>query len=472
MGNERLPPGWAWTELGSIIEEAQPGFACGKRDEWGYVQLRMNNIGRDGKVVTDRVLRIPRNLTNLPKYELRRGDIIFNNTNSAELVGKTILFEGELKDCVYSNHLTRLRVHEGVVTPEWLTWRLIFEQLSGTFERICHRFVGQASVSRTDLLKLSIMLPPYDEQARTATKIVELTNELDSSRRSLQRVPVLMQRFRQSILAKAFRGELTSRAHNDTSVEMLLSRDVTKMPTSPIADAAPLPTGWIWAHVKDIGEVRLGKQRSPSNRAGKFARKYVRVANVFRDRIGLTDIKEMDFPHDDFERYRLQSGDVLLCEGQSPELVGRCAVWNDEIPNCCFQNTLIRVRAPKVLPRYLLHIFSYAADKGDFAQLATQGVNIAHLGATRLADYEIPLAPLEEQARIVKAIEGFFAYSITVEESSKSVMASTRVIEQSALAKAFRGELVLQDPSDEPASVLLEHVRSGQTELVQKKPRR
>jgi type I restriction enzyme S subunit len=194
--------------------------------------------------------------------------------------------------------------------------------------------------------------------------------------------------------------------------------------------------------VKDIAEVRLGKQRSPKNRPGRFARKYIRVANVFRDRLDLTDVKEMDFPNDEFERYRLKKGDLLLCEGQSPELVGRCAIWNGEIPDCCFQNTLVRVRSHDVAARYLLYTFEYAADKGDFAELATQGVNIAHLGATRLAEYKIPLAPAESRVQLVDLIDELFSLANEVEASADFAQRRTSMIERSVLQKAYAGELV------------------------------
>ena len=107
----------------------------------------------------------------------------------------------------------------------------------------------------------------------------------------------------------------------------------------------PLPQGWSWTTVREIGEVRLGKQRSPKNHTGPYLRPYLRVANVFEDRIDTADVKEMNFPPDDFETYRLQHGDILLNEGQSLQLVGRPAMFRGELQSLCYQNTLIRFRA-------------------------------------------------------------------------------------------------------------------------------
>src|SRR5206468_1912700 len=102
---------------------------------------------------------------------LRSGDVLFNNTNSPGLIGKTVLFQGEISDCVFSNHITQIRVNESVTIPEWTTWLLVREQQLGTFERMCHRFVGQAGISRRDLLSLPYPLPPLSEQERMVALI-------------------------------------------------------------------------------------------------------------------------------------------------------------------------------------------------------------------------------------------------------------------------------------------------------------
>ena len=283
-----------------------------------------------------------------------------------------------------------------------------------------------------DLLALTIPVAPTEEQLRIVSRINELIARLHSARQALQRVPAIMKRFRQSTLSEIF-NRRTETANSN---------------------------GWKVVRVKEIAEVRLGKQRSPRNRAGKYARKYLRVANVFKDKLDFSDIKEMDFPPSEFERYKLRKGDVLLCEGQSPELVGRCAVWDEEIRDCCFQNTLIRVRSDSVPSRYLLHVFEHAADKGDFAELATQGVNIAHLGATRLAEYRIPLASDADQSRIVQQIDQDFDYASEVESRASEAEDIALALERSILDEAFRGRLVAQDSHDEPASKLLTRIEN------------
>ena len=107
--NQRpLPPAWRWVRLGEVIAEAQPGFACGARDLKGVVQLRMNNVDTRGNMVWKEFIRVPAEESVVNEYQLRTGDVLFNNTNSVELVGKSALFLGFREPVVYSNHFSGL----------------------------------------------------------------------------------------------------------------------------------------------------------------------------------------------------------------------------------------------------------------------------------------------------------------------------------------------------------------------------
>jgi type I restriction enzyme S subunit len=164
----------------------------------------------------------------------------------------------------------------------------------------------------------------------------------------------------------------------------------------------PLPHGWSLAKIREVGEVKLGRQRSPEHHRGPCMRPYLRVANVFEDRIDLTDVLEMNFTPQEYEIYKLEHGDILLNEGQSLELVGRPAIYRGELPGSCFQNTLVRFRSgPTVLPQFALLIFRHYLHSQRFQRIAKWTVNIAHLGATRFAELDFPVPPLGEQHRIV-----------------------------------------------------------------------
>ncbi len=185
-------------------------------------------------------------------------------------------------------------------------------------------------------------------------------------------------------------------------------------------------------------------------------RQYLRVANVLEDRIDFADLKKMNFSPAEFEVYALQAGDILLNEGQSPELVGRPALFRGEVDGLCFQNHLIRFRAADhVDPDYALIVFRYYLHAGIFRQIARWSTNIANLGLARFRSLPFPVPSLEEQARIVaearRRLDATAAQILAVEAS----LARLPEFELELLAAAVDGELAPQDPDDEPASELL-----------------
>ncbi len=134
-------------------------------------------------------------------------------------------------------------------------------------------------------------------------------------------------------------------------------------------------------------------------------RPYVRAANVGWGGWKLDDVKSMNFTDAEMQTYRLEAGDLLLGEASgSAAEVGKPAIWNGEIRDCAFQNTLIRVRPRTANSRYLLHYFGFCASTGRFAK-NSRGVGIYHLGRKALAEWEIPLPPIEEQRRIAAILD-------------------------------------------------------------------
>jgi type I restriction enzyme S subunit len=367
--------------------------------------------------------------------------------------------------------------------------------------------VGQARVPKEFVLNTELPLPPLAEQQRIVAKIDALQERSRRAHEALSEVGPLLEQFRQSVLITAFRGDLTAdwrAAHADVepASELLyriraerrrrweqaeLAKYEAKGRTppknwqdkyeepEPVDDSVlpELPNGWEWVRVKDIGEVQLGRQRAPQYHSGPNMRPYLRVMNVFEDRIDTEDIMKMDFSPEEFERYRLEPGDILLNEGQSRELVGRSAIYRGEIPGACFTNTLVRFRPDTPIESdYPQIVFLGYLKTGRFQQLASLTVNIAHLGAGRFADMEFPLPPLEEQAEIVRRARGALNQITRLEERLHTNFADLDQLDQSILTKAFRGELVPQDPNDEPASALLARIREQrmqQTEAAKHK---
>jgi type I restriction enzyme S subunit len=167
------PAGWEMVRLRELIADVQSGFACGERDPHGVIQLRMNNVDTRGNVIWDEVLRVPAQAVTIMQYQLKPGDVLFNNTNSTELVGKSALFEGYDEAVVYSNHFTRLRTKSEVLLPAFLAAWLNHQWQLGVFARICNRWIGQSAVKADKLLELTIPLPPLAEQKRIVAVLRE-----------------------------------------------------------------------------------------------------------------------------------------------------------------------------------------------------------------------------------------------------------------------------------------------------------
>jgi type I restriction enzyme S subunit len=226
-----------------------------------------------------------------------------------------------------------------------------------------------------------------------------------------------------------------------------------------------LPPGWALITVAEAGEVILGRQRHPDWHTGPNMRPYLRVANVFEDRIDIYDVMEMHFPPEVFEKYRLEYGDILLNEGQSPNFLGRPAIYQGAPAEAAFTNSLIRFRAcAAVIPRWALIVFRHYMHSGRFVQEVRITTNIAHLSASRFKSIEFPVPPLAEQIRISDKVDELFSRLDAAERSVTRALGTgirgTSALRKAILKSAFDGELVNQDPTDEAASVFLDRIRA------------
>ena len=341
-----------------------------------------------------------------------------------------------------------------------------------------------SGVTKRQLRELPVMLPPLPEQYRIVAEIEKQFTRLDASVTALKRAQANLKRFRASVLKAACEGKLVpteaelarseGRSYEpaDRLLERILSerrdyqwarekrRGRYKETSSPDTSAlSELPKGWAWAPLALIGEVRLGRQRSPKRAKGPHMRPYLRAANVTWHGLDLSDVKEMDFSPNEYETYRLHRGDILLAEASgSADEVGKPAVWADEIDGCCFQNTLIRIRVcPEVVPYLYYHLLSDART-GALGR-AARGVGIHHLGAQRTESWMVALPPIAEQRRIVAEVERRLTVAQKAEASVEANLRRVERLRQSILKQAFSGKLVPQDPNDEPASALLERIR-------------
>lgn len=182
----KIPKEWEVKSIKEIISSAQNGFASGKRDEDGIVQIRMNNLTTDGRLVFDSYLKVPK-IKNFEKYILKEKDLLVNNTNSIDLVGKSIVFKDAPFPCVYSNHFTCLRFNENI-NPNFILQNFIKLWQRKYFQSIAIRHVGQAAVNNYYLLKTRLAIPPLSEQNKIVGLLTQFNEALELKRNRKQKL--------------------------------------------------------------------------------------------------------------------------------------------------------------------------------------------------------------------------------------------------------------------------------------------
>ena len=314
-------------------------------------------------------------------------------------------------------------------------------------------------VNATTVAAIQFPLPPLPEQRRVAEGIDALFAEIAEGEAALAEARKGLDLFRRSLLKAAVTGELTRdwREPNrptETGSDWLerVRKRNGHLEWRPSGELELLPKGWTWCGVEEAGEVQLGRQRAPRHHNGDHMRPYLRVANVLDNKLDISDVKYMNFTPREFQTFALRPGDVLLNEGQAPDLLGRPAIYRGEIEGCCFQKTLLRFRANDgTMPEFALLVFRHYMYSGGFKRESRITTNIGHLTRVRFVAMEFPLPPIDEQRLIVERAG-------QAEDEADTEIASvpdTSKLKQSILSAAFQGRLVAPSPNDERASELL-----------------
>ncbi|MES2090198.1 MAG: restriction endonuclease subunit S [Pseudomonadota bacterium] len=215
---------------------------------------------------------------------------------------------------------------------------------------------------------------------------------------------------------------------------------------SEAASTQGIPDGWSIRAVRDVGDVIAGKALAAT--APGRMRPYLRTKNVFDGRVLVDDVLSMPMTEEQFETFRLRYGDVLLNEGQSLELVGRCAIYADEYPvPCAIQNALLRFRAKSnVSALFASYVFRHCQHTGVFARIALQTTSVAHLGVSRFADLKLPWPQTEtEQRAIATALSDVDALITGLEK----LIAKKRDLKQAAMQQLLTGQTRLPGFSGE-----------------------
>lgn len=232
-----------------------------------------------------------------------------------------------------------------------------------------------------------------------------------------------------------------------------------------IAEEVPfeIPESWEWCRLGDIFYHNTGKALNASNQSGQLL-KYITTSNLYWNRFELDSLRQMYFTDAEIEKCTATKGDLLVCEGGD---IGRAAIWPLEY-DIRIQNHIHRLRAyVPVCTEYYYYIFYLYKHVG---WIGGKGIGIQGLSANALHSLLFPLPPIKEQQRIVEKISQIEPYAEKYESTESKLAALNsgfpEQLRKSILQLAIQGKLVPQDPNDEPASVLLERIRTEKERLI------
>lgn len=490
-----LPPGWIEAPLGSLAEIGAGGPAPQDKSCFcpdGTPFVRVQDLGRLGSkaLISETADRL--NESGVKTSRLRlipAGAVLFTKSGMSTLLNQRAILG---KDSYIVSHVGYAIPYDGVLS-HWLYWALKLIDFGPLTQA-----TTLPSLQLSKVKEVGIRLAPVSEQRRIVAEIEKHFTRLEAAVEALKRARANLRRYRASVLKAACEGRLVpteaelarAEGRDYEPADKLLARilkerharweadQLAKMravrkppkddrwnakykePASPDTTNLPcLPEGWVWAVLGCLADVHLGKMLSPkAYETGLQQLPYLRNENVQWGRIDTIDVKMMGFKQQELERYCVETNHLLVCEGGE---AGRAAVYAGPSGEFMYQKALHRVRpiAGLVSPYFIQFCFWHYVVSGVVIPRPSE-TTIQHLPLERMVVLPIPLPPLAEQRRIVAEVERRLS---VIDELVAAVEANLKRAErlgQAILKRAFEGRLVPQDPSDEPASVLLERIRA------------
>ncbi|MBB5111953.1 type I restriction enzyme S subunit [Micromonospora echinospora] len=461
MSDASLPEGWAKTTLAALGVEAGPGFASGRhnRDGQGVLHLRPMNINRHGALdLTD-----VRYVADDSDRRVQSGDILFNNTNSPALVGKTTLVQ--IKQPVgYSNHMTRLRPPDGIV-PGFLASQLHWLWMSGYFQKVLNNHVNQASVATNKLLETVIAVPPTPEQHRIVETLDDYLSRLDAVMKVAASAQRRLKPFTASVLDRTVLGTLTIRAASDSSDDSRHFLEAFESKRFDYGALPSLPKGWFWRRSSDVCEFICSGSTpaAPLMHAGSGDIPFLKVYNITQDgRVDFTNkptYVDRETHEKLLKRSRVRPGDVLTNIVGPP--LGKTAIVPDHYPEWNINQAIVAFRAgPEVDPDWLALALRSPFVLGMLKKTAKATAGQFNVALSTCREVPLPIPPMDEQRALVAQSAQLLEASDRLNSQMALISVRSQHLRQAILRRAFAGKLVHQDPHDEPASVLLDRSRA------------
>ena len=444
MSELTSPQGWKTASLGNVAHDISYGYTASSTDEnVGPRMLRITDI-QDNKVNWDAVPYCEIADDKIDKYLLASGDLVFARTGAT--VGKSFLIKGDIPESVYASYLIRVRcTKENSInylsyffnSPAY--WSQITDFSAG---------VGQPNVNGTKLKALQVSIAPLNEQIRIANKLDELLSQVDTIKARVDAIPDILKRFRQSVLAAAVSGRLTEEWRNERGVGDW--SEVKLGDVSSFQNGFAFKSGWF----TEAGEYQV-----------------IKLGNVKNDYLKL-EKSPAYLPEDigkEHLEYKPDANDILITMTATKykKDYGYTCLVPDGF-NLLINQRVGRLVADRelIIPEYLLIFLQSKVFLDQFFQGETGGVNQGNVGSNHIKECLISLPERDEQLKLTQTVQQLFDFSGLIQKRIFDAQSRINNLTQSILAKAFRGELVSQDPSDEPASELLARIQKEREEAA------
>ncbi|KKO20484.1 MAG: restriction endonuclease subunit S [Candidatus Brocadia sp.] len=445
-----LPKGWTVEKLGNISERITKGTTPTsygfKYLDSGIRFVKVENI-KNGEIDHDSIRHYISGTANENQKRsiLQDGDILFS---IAGTIGVSCLVTRDDLPANTNQALAIIRGTKHTFNPKFLMLQL-GSQLSKKEVEKQARGGGMNNISLQDVSEMIVNIPPFNEQRRIVAKLEKLLHRVDACKERLDKIPAILKRFRQSVLAAACSGRLTEDWREKNTDDNNYDKDYK------------LPASWKRAELSEFIDSMTNGIYKPDKYYDDKATACLRMYNIQEGKIILKNLKRILLSTDEIEKYKLEEGDILVNRVNSRELVGKAGIVEKLPEPIIFESKNIRLRLKRKLisPRYINYCFMTRIARDAFEDTAKQTVGMATISQPQIASLKVPVPTLPEQHEIVRRVDALFKKADEIEARYKKAEAFVDKLSQSILAKAFRGELVPQDPNDEPASELLKRVK-------------
>jgi type I restriction enzyme S subunit len=438
---------------------------------------------------------------------VRKDDILFSTVRTN--LRRIARIEHHYPNPVASTGFAILRAAEGV-SSQFLLFQVLSEDFLEPLNAL-QSGTNYPAVHARDVFAQPILLPPTGEQERIVAKLAVALSGVERAATAARRAWERLRRYRTAVLHAAVTGDLTrewregqwkNNKENYETGAVVLQRilaarlthwEETELKRLIVTGKAPrddrwksryrepahpntldfpdLPETWAWASLEMVAEIGSGISVSQNRIVNNPVElPYLRVANVLRGYLDFGEIKTIRVEKDRVPDYVLRAGDILFNEGGDRDKLGRGWVWEGQIRECVYQNHVFRARLvdPLLLNPKLVSHWGNTFGQRFFLKHGTQTTNLASINRKVLGRLPIPIAPIEEQTKILSEVDHRLSAADRLAASLEEQLKRAQLAHQSVLREAFAGRLVPQRPGEEPASALLERTRAAREAQKQK----